>query len=308
MAKRRHNQGFTLIELSIVLVVIGLIVGGILVGQNLIGASQVRATVTQVEKYSTAANTFREKYGYLPGDIPPKAVAQFGFTALPTRPGTAGQGDGNGIVEGYNYAGSTVEDFVPMSGEPVWFWEDLSTNSHLIEGAFNSAGIGGGNPAVNLLLPAAKLGVGNYFYVYSFNGTNYFGLSLVTGTDGSGVLYGSATNPGLTVQQAYALDTKVDDGLPQSGNVTAKYQNWTIYASGGSSFYGYGAYWASGGGVTGAGNGEGANAGSAITCYDNSSSPTGTPGNAGATPHYSIEISNGMNNNCALSFKMQAGD
>jgi prepilin-type N-terminal cleavage/methylation domain-containing protein len=36
MANRLHKQGFTLIELSIVLVIIGLIVGGILVGQNLI--------------------------------------------------------------------------------------------------------------------------------------------------------------------------------------------------------------------------------------------------------------------------------
>jgi prepilin-type N-terminal cleavage/methylation domain-containing protein len=306
--EHRLKNGFTLIELAIALVVIGLIVGGILVGQNLISAAAVRATVTQVEKYNTAANTFREKFGYLPGDIPPNLVTQFGFTALPTRPGTGGQGDGNGVVEGYNYSASTVEDYVPMSGEPVWFWEDLSSNSHLIEGAFNTSGIGGGNPPVNLLLPVAKLGGGNYFYVYSFNGTNYFGLSIVAHTDGAGVLYGSSTNPGLTVQQAYAIDSKVDDGFPQSGNVTAKYQNWTIFASGGTSYYGYGAYWASGGGVVGPGNGSAATPGSATTCYDNSSAASGTPGVADTAQHYSIEISNGANNNCALSFRMQAGD
>ena len=39
----RNNQaGFTLIELSIVLVIIGLIVGGVLVGQDLIAAAQTR--------------------------------------------------------------------------------------------------------------------------------------------------------------------------------------------------------------------------------------------------------------------------
>jgi prepilin-type N-terminal cleavage/methylation domain-containing protein len=38
------NTGFTLLEISIVLVVIGLIVGGIFVGQNLIQAAQLRNT------------------------------------------------------------------------------------------------------------------------------------------------------------------------------------------------------------------------------------------------------------------------
>ena len=41
------RQGFTLIELSIVLVVIGLVVGGVLVGQDLIRAAGVRATISQ---------------------------------------------------------------------------------------------------------------------------------------------------------------------------------------------------------------------------------------------------------------------
>lgn len=59
------NNGFMLIELSIALVVIGLIVGGVLVGQDLINAAAVRAQISQIEKYNTAVNTFREKYGYL---------------------------------------------------------------------------------------------------------------------------------------------------------------------------------------------------------------------------------------------------
>jgi len=44
------DSGFTLIELSIVLVIIGLIVGAILVGQDLIKAAEIRSTISQVGK------------------------------------------------------------------------------------------------------------------------------------------------------------------------------------------------------------------------------------------------------------------
>ena len=37
----QHRAGFTLIELSIVLIIVGLIIGGVLVGQNLIDAARV---------------------------------------------------------------------------------------------------------------------------------------------------------------------------------------------------------------------------------------------------------------------------
>jgi prepilin-type N-terminal cleavage/methylation domain-containing protein len=79
-----RSSGFTLIEMSIVLVVIGLVVGGILTGQSLIAAAGVRAQIAQIENFNTAANTFFEKYGYLPGDIPAGPAAQFGFASRGT--------------------------------------------------------------------------------------------------------------------------------------------------------------------------------------------------------------------------------
>ena len=76
---------------SIVLVIIGLIVGGVLVGQDLIQAAAVRATISQIEKFNTAAHAFQLKYSCLPGDC--ATAGNFGFVA---RGSAAGEGDGNG--------------------------------------------------------------------------------------------------------------------------------------------------------------------------------------------------------------------
>src|SRR5688572_10018529 len=63
------RRGFTLIELSIVLVIIALLVAGVLVGRELIKTSELRSLMTQVDQFKTATYTFRNKYNGLPGDI-----------------------------------------------------------------------------------------------------------------------------------------------------------------------------------------------------------------------------------------------
>ena len=73
----RNHSGFTFVELSIVLAIIGLLVGGVLVGRDLIKAAEIRGHVQQIEKYNAAANTFRSKYGGLPGDLLSSRAAAF---------------------------------------------------------------------------------------------------------------------------------------------------------------------------------------------------------------------------------------
>ncbi len=240
--KLQSNNGFTLIELSIVLVVIGLIVGGVLVGRDLISAAAVRGQISQIEKYQQATNTFRGKYGYLPGDIRATEATQFGFQP---RGIYAGTGDGNGIIEGiqsdipYDNSGGHEN-----AGETVMFWRDLS-DAKLIDGSFTTASSSlstnyqilpnSATPShkISAYLPQAKIGNGNYIYVWSggagnvtgsgyfIDGANYMGISIVR------VIYDSITSDqGMTVAQAVSIDKKMDDGLPQSGTVQAWYLDY----------------------------------------------------------------------------------
>ncbi|MBN9993879.1 prepilin-type N-terminal cleavage/methylation domain-containing protein, partial [Listeria monocytogenes] len=63
------KPGFSLIELSIVLVILGLLTGGILAGQSLIRAAELRSVGEEYQKNRTAVATFRDKYFAIPGDM-----------------------------------------------------------------------------------------------------------------------------------------------------------------------------------------------------------------------------------------------
>ena len=287
------RRGFTLIELSIVLVIIGLIVGGVLVGRDLISAAAMRAQISQIEKIQTATYTFREKYGALPGDISVNAVAQYGFTTPSSRGGGPGRGDGNGLIEGYDYGILAPKDGL-SSGEAAWFWEDLTANSGLLEGKFTTAADTFYSVNTPLAyLPAAKINGSDYVYIYTYSNVNYFGLSYVQLLDGNGAINNYApsnhVNPGLTVQQAYTIDKKIDDGFPLLGNVVARYQEWFI------NFY---IVYAAGGGVQGATSGATGIPASVTTCYDNNNV-------AGAALQYSLKQNGGNGTNCALSFRFK---
>jgi hypothetical protein len=224
MMLRCHNtrrQGFSLIQIAVVLTIVGLIIGGVIVGQDLIKAAGISATITQVQKYNAAVVMFDTKYSALPGDLDFNTANNYKLN--PPAGALVSGGDGNGLIE------SSGADKAYFLGEPVLFWSELSSAA-LIDGTYgNNATVSGAMATditsaslANNYMPPAKLGHGNSINVASASRRNYF---LISGfgnghiTAATGV-YAAQTNS-LTPQEAYTIDAKTDDGLPGSGSVQA---------------------------------------------------------------------------------------
>ncbi len=230
------KSGFTLIELSITLVIIGLVIGGVLVGRDMIKAAELRATMGQKEKFDTAANVFSLKYNGTPGDLFSTSAAAFGmFNTGMT--GAAGLGDSNGLIQSENSAAYPNEPD-PYS-EALVFWRHLS-DAQLIDGNYGKDLSAKGYPPtdqtvaqMSLWMPTPKIGRGS-IAIAAINGKNHY--VIYTGLDGAySALYTTAqptwysSAPTLTPIEAKNIDNKIDDGMPASGTVRASSANNTKY-------------------------------------------------------------------------------
>lgn len=90
----RKQQGFTLVEIAIVLVIIGLMIGGVLKGQEMITNAKVSRVENDYKGVSAAILAYQDRYGVLPGDDP-AATTRFAGTW-----NGADNGNGNGVISG----------------------------------------------------------------------------------------------------------------------------------------------------------------------------------------------------------------
>ena len=64
----RKQEGFTLVEIAIVLVIIGLLLGGILKGQEMITQAKIKNVIADMSGVSAAMYGYQDRYRALPGD------------------------------------------------------------------------------------------------------------------------------------------------------------------------------------------------------------------------------------------------
>ena len=124
----KREQGFTLIEIAIVLVIIGLLLGGVLKGQELITGARVRNLIQQQDGVKAAYFGFLDRFRALPGDY---AQATANITGVSTAACNGGNGNGNGQIQG---AGATA----PADTETTLAWEHLS-KAGFINGTYTCA-------------------------------------------------------------------------------------------------------------------------------------------------------------------------
>lgn len=209
------QNGFTLIELSIVLVIIGLIVGGIMVGQSLYHQYLLRSVISDITAYKSAVNLFESKYNALPGDMPNASD----FWACEESPDwfCTSTGDGGFNGGGDGFINDWYCDNHNGSFESLRAWEHLSL-AGLVSGRYR---VGTDNDRVlGQTVPASKIEGGGY--ELGCSGSSWFilpvGHYIGFAASGGDQLMNSILPP----SEAYAIDQKLDDGAPETGDIIGK--------------------------------------------------------------------------------------
>lgn len=178
----RRNKGFSLVELSVVLIILGLLAAGITAGNSLVKGSKLRAIASEYENFRSAFSAFQLQYEYIPGDIPNASDYWAGAT----------NGNGNNFMDWAEVAPA---------------WNHLSS-ANLIPGNYNGTDE----------YPISKYRKTSHF-TFSAHGGLYdeehggFNSLSFRSTDTA------QWNPVLTPKDASSIDKKIDDGIPNKGKI-----------------------------------------------------------------------------------------
>ena len=219
---KNGNKGFTLVELSIVIVIVGLIIAGVTAGQTLIRGAQLRSVITQADQVRAAVNAFKLQYNGLPGDLTNGTTffttGCLGADATSTSVADDCNGDGNKQI---SIASKSTATFAK---ESYIAWQQLSL-AKLFPGSYIPGNIDETVGTIGTNIPASKFnGAG---ITIGYNAATMLTSSNTAGTSKNIILFGFpgstliANTPFLTPSKASSIDQKADDGVATTGSVYA---------------------------------------------------------------------------------------
>jgi prepilin-type N-terminal cleavage/methylation domain-containing protein len=194
---RVHN-GFTLVEIAIVLVIVGLLIGGVLKGQEMITNAKLKRIESDNAGIAAAMFSYQDRYLQLPGD---DSAATGRFSVYDPADNADGAGDGT-IGEGDDWA-------TPV--DTVWTDQDQETLKFFAH--LRAAGLVPGD---------AK---------DSTRPTNAYGGQIgiqggALGISGHVIIFGA-----IEGSIAKILEARLDNNLPQSGHVQAELTSGSMDAA-----------------------------------------------------------------------------
>ncbi len=192
-------NGFSLVELSITLVIIGLIVAAIARGAHLMQAAQINKVISELTGYKQAVENFELKYHNLPGDQP--NASNFWPNV------TNGNGDGK---------------IIGNDTERLQAWSHLA-KAHMMSG--NYTGVPAGSSTFQETINVPPSTIKNAYYILGYEqvypaNTGRAGntIQLVTTAD---TTEGNQPDGGaISPSDARIIDKKLDETAnPAAGNI-----------------------------------------------------------------------------------------
>lgn len=204
------KRGFTLVELSIVLVIIGLLIGGILSAQSMLSTARVQSFVRQIQQFDAAVLNFKTKYNGLPGDT----LSMGCVNADPLN-----KKCGNNIIDcGFMACCSNSERTHEFNWEEANFWPHLQRSGFMAGGPTFSPTISGGLKLKGAVVNAPEMKIGKgigalaYYNRLSMSATDHYYLVSDFRLMETYPQY-TQHQQSIPAIDVLAIDKKMDDGL-----------------------------------------------------------------------------------------------
>jgi prepilin-type N-terminal cleavage/methylation domain-containing protein len=199
------KAGFSLVELSIVVMIIALLIVGVSVGIQLRDQYKKVQLISEYREIQEAFHQFKLKYNAIAGDMP---------NATSYWP-SAVNGDGDFIIDFQNNSNT----------ETYRAWEQLSL-SGMITGQYSLVTDTDGYPKAGEAMPLASYkshdGEGPALWTLNpYQSSGMVALDMTGMVRGGGLeIWHNAHSDAIAPRDLYDLDKKIDDGVRTTGSIT----------------------------------------------------------------------------------------